>query len=224
MKRQINNMPDNTNLLAETFDELREFFFYIVSLPEPDRLFFASIIQDKITDLLLERHSTTFHHSQSRFTRLYFELGSPKTLSDFATRLHKQILETRRPFLQDHDMEDIERLLPNSGYTEEMLVEGFMDATVSEHKRVEYMGKLCAHFPEAFTEIINNRLEEILNQDVGVAFVNRIIENLHRKRVKLTNKLETWRSLRRYSKRVKYAINTPDDDYRTWQKCGELDR
>ena len=151
-----NNTPDNTNLLADTFEELREFFFYIVSLPEPDRLFFASIIQGKITDLLLERDSTTFHHSPSLMTQLYLESGSPGNLSDFAAQLRKQIIETGRPHLENYDMEQIERLLPNSGYTEETLVKGFMDATISEHKRVECMGKLCAHFPETFTELINN--------------------------------------------------------------------
>ena len=113
MITENNNTPDNTNLLSDTFEELREFFFYIVSLPEPDRLFFASIIQGKITDLLLERDSTTFHHRQSRFTQLYFELGSPENLPDFASQLHKQILETGRPHLENYDKEQIKKLLSN---------------------------------------------------------------------------------------------------------------
>lgn len=223
MKTQINNMPDNTNLLTETFDELREFFYYIVSLPEPDRLFFASIIQSKISDLLIKRDSTKFHHSPSLMTQLYLESGSPEKLTDFATQLHKQILETGRPHLKNYDMEQIEKLLPNSGFTAEILIERFMDSTQSERKRAGYLERLCAHFPESFAELVNTRFEELLNQNVSVAFVNEIIRNLDNSRIKLTNKLETWRSLRRYSKRVRYAINTPDDDYIRWQKSGELD-
>ena len=215
---------DNSALLTAAFDDMREFFFHIVSLPEPERAFFVSIIFGKITDLILSSDEKEFRNQRSRFTGLYFESGAPENLKDFAALLHKQIVETGRPHLEPHDVEVIERLIPNSGYTEEILVERFMDEKLPERERINYMEKLCAHFPEAFTRIVNNSLEEILVHDVSVNFVNTIIDNIHRKRIPLTNKLENWRSLRRYSKRVRYAINTPDDDYRKWQQSGELDK
>lgn len=215
---------DNSALLTAAFNDMREFFFHIVSLPHPERGFYVQIIFEKITALILANDEKEFRNERSRFTELYFEYGAPESLSEFAALLHKQIVETRQPHLDPHDVEVIERLIPNSGYTEEILVERFMDAKLPERDRINYMEKLCAHFPETFTRIVNNSLKEILAADVSVNFVNAIIDNIDRKRIALTNKLETWRSLRRYSKRVRYAINTPDDDYRKWQQSGELDK